>query len=323
MDHAHWMEDRLGTLGDRSLKQLVLPASHDAAMYLTSFPQSLGRTQNLSIYGQLHEGVRYFDLRPAWRDGTICMHHDFILGPTLAQVLDDVRRYMSNGHRELVILKFSHYDKINAEHYNTAVGQIESELGPWLYKSRSAQRLADIPLRDYLSAHGTVLVFFEGSFPARYSAPGIWVYRDWDNSDPAIGDLRVYDQYSNVTSYPVMKSDQFAKFDRYDGKCKIRPDVPCDLFLLSWTLTPPTNVPTYAKEPNEHLADDMATLKIPNRFGCMVNLLYADCVETAHLTDAAIRLNESLYQSRGVPPRTGPARSGSAEGIGASFHFPP
>ncbi len=299
MDHAHWMEDHLATIGDRSLKQLTLPASHDSAMYLTGFPQSLGRTQNLSIYGQLAEGIRWFDLRPQWRDGRIVMHHDFIAGPSLAEVLSDVRRFMSEGHRELVILKFSHDDRFDSSHYAATINQIKDQLSPWLFTSQRAnQRLSEIPLRDYLQSHGTVLVVCDGGFPVAQPTPGIWIYRDWDSGDPAVGDLRVYDQYSNSISYPAMKADQFAKFAGYDGRCK-RADVPCDLFLLSWTLTPPTDVPGYAKEPNQRMASDLANMQIPNRFGCVVNLLYADCVETADVTDVAIRLNK---QSRGVSP---------------------
>jgi hypothetical protein len=300
------MEETLDQIGKRSLKQLTLPASHDAAMYLTGFPQSLGRTQNLSIYGQLNEGIRYFDLRPAWREGEIFMHHDFIMGPKLDVVLGDVQRFMSENHCELVILKFSHYDAIDDAHYSTMVQQIQTKLAPWLWTTPvTNQRLADIALKTYLRSHGTVLILCDGSQPLAHPMPGIWIYRDWDSRNPAPGDLRVYDQYANTTSYGEMKSDQFKKFELYNGRCKSKPDVPCDLFLLSWTLTPTTNVPAYAKEPNQRLANDINELKIPNEFGCVVNLLYADCVETAKLTEIAIQLNKQRNeQSRGVSPRS-------------------
>ena len=62
-------------------------------------------------------------------------------------------------------------------------------------------------------------------------------------------------------------------------------------FLLSWTLTPTTNVPAFAATINPQLATDLAGLKIPNSFGCRINLLYADCIETANATDVAIQLN--------------------------------
>jgi hypothetical protein len=283
------MQANLDLIGDRSLKQLTLPASHDAAMYLTGFPQSLGRTQNLSIFDQLNHGVRYFDLRPAFRNGEIVMHHDMILGPRLATVLDDVARYMT-GHRELVILKFSHYDQLNETRYAGMATQIATKLHRWLWQVRSGKRLADIPLREFLRTNGSVLVVCEGNDPIHKPVPGIWVYRDWEDRDAAAGDLRVFDQYANSMSYPTMKADQFKKFADFNGRCK-HADVPCDLFLLSWTLTPPTGVPGFAKDVNPHLPVDLKTLTIPNTSGQIPNLLYVDCVELGGVTDAAIELN--------------------------------
>jgi len=287
------MEESLDRFGDRPVKQLVLPASHDSAMYLTSFPQLLGRTQNLSIYAQLTDGIRYFDLRPRWKSSShFVLSHGPIDGPDLSTVLNDVRRYMNQGHRELVILKFSHYDRFDSHQYSEMIRQVSQQLTPWLFTARpEAVRLADLSLRDYVQPHGSVLIVCDGDYPIANPLPGIWVYRDWDSADPAPGDLRVFDQYSNSTSYPAMKADQFAKFNRYDGRCRARPDLPCDLFLLSWTLTPTTNVPAFAAVINPHLATDLSELKIPNQFGCRINLLYTDCVETAHATDLATELN--------------------------------
>ena len=92
-DNSHWMQDHLDTWGERPLKQWVLPASHDAAMYESGWVKSLGRTQDLTIYDQLMYGVRWFDLRPKSSSGMLYMHHGPVLGPKLAEVLDDVRRF--------------------------------------------------------------------------------------------------------------------------------------------------------------------------------------------------------------------------------------
>ena len=93
--------------------------------------------------------------------------------------------------------------------------------------------------------------------------PGIWVYRDWDAADAERGDLRVYDRYAASTDYLRMKADQFDKFARYDGKCRRRSDLACDLFMLSWTLTPATGVRAYRELPNRKLAEDIRELKCP------------------------------------------------------------
>jgi hypothetical protein len=299
LDPSRWMEDHLASFGNRSLRQLVLPASHDSAMYRSGFPQSLGRTQTLNIYSQLKLGVRYFDLRPQWRGGTLYLHHDIITGPMLIEVLEDVRQFMNEGHRELIILKFSHYDSFDDDRYKQTTNLIQDRLSPWLVRSKPAdKRLADIVLADFVDATGKVLVVCDGSYPIRVHCRGVWVYRDRDSTDAVVGDLRVYDQYSNTISYIQMKADQLAKFDRYDGRCRRAPDLRCDLFLLSWTLTPPTDVLAFAAEPNQKLADEMAKLRVPNRYGCIPNLIYIDDVETSNLATIAVKMNETIFHSR-------------------------
>jgi hypothetical protein len=64
-DRASWMGDHLATLKDKTLPALVLPAAHDAGMYLQPFPWA-GNTQDLNLFSQLAYGVRYFDLRPTY-----------------------------------------------------------------------------------------------------------------------------------------------------------------------------------------------------------------------------------------------------------------
>jgi hypothetical protein len=293
--HARWMEDRLEILGDRPLSRLVLPAAHDAGMYESGLLKSLAQTQDLDIYRQLCRGIRYFDLRPRWYDGKLFIHHGPVTGPEIGKVLEAVRRFLAEGHRELIILKLSHYDGFHDRAYKELVKHIKASLDPWLYKSLlRGKRLADITLAEYVRQTGRVLVVCDGDYPREHRSQGIWVFRDWDSGHPEQGELRVFDQYAHTTLYSVMKHDQFDKFNRYDAKCKVRPDVPCDLFLLSWTLTPTTNVRAYAAEANRNLEAAIRELEVPNRFGHVVNLLYADYIGSANVTEVAIQQNEQL-----------------------------
>src|SRR5882724_6423727 len=136
-DRARWMEQRLPQLKDRTLKQLALPASHDSGMYLGGLA-TLGKTQDLSIYGQLADGIRYFDLRPKWSGGKLYITHGPITGPLLQDVLNDIKKFLSEGHKELAIFKFSHYDNFSDDVYKTLVKQINDTIGAWLYKSLPA-----------------------------------------------------------------------------------------------------------------------------------------------------------------------------------------
>ena len=62
-----------------------------------------------------------------------------------------------------------------------------------------------------------------------------------------------------------MQKDQFAKFERYTGKMAHDQNLPCDLFLLSWTLTPATGVWFAAQAANRRLGEYI--LKTPPTIG--------------------------------------------------------
>jgi hypothetical protein len=298
LDRADWMRDRLGgPLRDKTLKQIALPASHDAGMYGLGAQAILGKTQDLNLHDQLAAGVRYFDLRPRWADNDLYLCHGPITGPKLDEVLADVRRFLAEGHRELAILKFSHYSGFDdaqgeSRAYRELARRVKAALEPWLVKAiPRGQRLCDIPLKEFLAGGGKVLVVCDGAFPLKAPQEGLWVYRDWDAPDAEAGDLRVFDQYANKVVLDKMKDDQTRKFQAYDGRCQ-RPGkdgrpVPCDLFLLSWTLTPPSGVWLVSKEANRTLPSAAEFLK-PNGHGLGVNLFYTDYVEYSHNVDMSI-----------------------------------
>ena len=247
------------------------------ASYVTAFGTSIFARKNRARQSTCIM-ARFKD--PSWRPFWMTCH-----------------RFLIDGRRDLVILKFSHYDGFNRDVYNQMVKEIKASLDPWLLTTvPKDKRLADVPLAEMLAKHGVVLVVCDEDYPLADHSDGIWVYRDWSASDPEHGDLRVYDRYANVTDYEAMKADQFRKFREHNGKCKTRNYLPCDLFLLSWTLTPVTGVASYSKLPNEHLADDLKGMKVPNSHGCVCNLLYADYVETADLTNVAMAQNALIEQ---------------------------
>ncbi len=293
-DRANWMGNRYGTLKDKPLKQLVLPASHDASMYTGDI---LGRTQNLSLYEQLCHGQRYFDLRP---DKNLNIVHGVVKGPRVQEVLNDVKKFMQEGHRELVILKFSHYDGFTQDIYRRLVKMLQDSLGAWLLQKTWSGRLADAPLQTLIGNGGKVLVVCDGEYPVNIPTQGIYVYRDWDSNNPHEGDLTVYDQYSNTVFYERMSADQLAKFEAFNGKCKNDSKVPCDLFLLSWTLTPPTGVSAVSKSANRNLGQAMSSVKT-NSQGFIPNLLYVDYCQFARATDVAIMENAAQKLDRPMP----------------------
>lgn len=288
-DRCRWMQDNLPLLRGKTLRDLTLPASHDSGMYTKSL---LASTQYKDLHDQLAYGIRYFDLRPGWYAGRLHIFHGGNMGPLLSDVLADIQRFMKEGHRELVLLKFSHFQDIDDERYDEMTDMICSSLKPWLVTSPlGEQLLAEIPLEDLISENGAVLAFCTGQAPITRHRDGIWVYRNWDESTPETGHLCVHDKYSDTTDYNEMKERQLAEFAAYDGKCTQKPEIPCDLFLLSWTLTPVTHVWKTCKEANLNLGAEMAKLEVPNPRGFIPNILYVDYVESARVTDVAMLQN--------------------------------
>ncbi|MDP9193891.1 MAG: phosphatidylinositol-specific phospholipase C domain-containing protein [Acidobacteriota bacterium] len=303
-NRASWMKDRLSTLGKTRLGDLVLPGSHDSGMYLSGIA-ALGKTQQLSLYGQLTAGVRYFDLRimRIGRSGPFVIYHGPIIGPYLAEVLKDIRRYAIEKHRELIILKL-YFPMRSAGEYQMLVKQISDSIGDWLVTSKppGKQRLADVTLEEYVEsvAEGpAILVVVDGEYAVNASNPGFWVYRNWTAGALAAaeGDLRVFDRWSDREIFEKMKNHQFDQFEKYTGKMQNAPTLPCDLFLLSWTLTPGTGVWFAAKEANRRLGEYILKTSRRNQFGQMINLLYVDYVEYARVTDVALFRNAEVTTS--------------------------
>lgn len=308
-DRANWMRDRLGRLGGKTLRELVLPASHDSGMYTTGI-SVLAKTQELSIGGQLEYGIRYFDLRPKYDagDGRIDIQHGGIEGPTLAEVLLDIQVFAAAaGRQELIVIDFSHFEDFgspgDSTGYQLFLEQVAASLGSWLVKWKpQGVRLADIPIGDLLGGGTAILVSVDEAWAVANPTDGFWVFRnarvwpDKANEYPYVvadGDLRVYDAYSDTTSYEDMEVDQLAKYRIYDGDCASDPGLVCDLFLLSWTLTPWTGVWFDSKDCNRHLGSAMAGQDIPNSYGFVPNLLYVDYCEFARVTDVALFANRT------------------------------
>lgn len=281
MNTANFMADLLPTISALPLNKMVLPATHDAGMY-TGGVSVLAKTQDLDLYQQLSAGARYFDLRP---NSSLDIYHGPISGPPLQEVLKDIEKFFNEGHRELAILKFSHFKNFNNVIYQDMQKMITDHLGKWLYNKlpNGVARLADNTLGNYLSNGGKILILVDDDWAIDCPEKGFWVYRDWSSKHPEQGDITVYDEYSDKTSYKKMSMDQLDKLKKFNGKCKNNSSIPCDLFLLSWTLTPITDVWSYSKKANCQLGQVMSTQN-PNRDGYFANLLYLDYFQYARPT---------------------------------------
>jgi hypothetical protein len=356
LDRANWMGDHRGQLQDKTLREIALPGSHDAG----AFAVDRARTQDLSFAGQLAYGVRYFDVRPKFTgDKSVSQgdlshyftYHDIgifgdYLGPNLDTVIREVRAFMQS-HRELVILKISHYNRFDKAIFGKLAYELTHEergLGPWVYKPQDGEavfvpRLARRKLSEFLKPdRGTVLILADTDGSTDYveedqHADGILRYRDWYAANPEQGDVTVFDVFSDVASYPpmpysaepdshyaslpgsrnVLPKGQLRKFHEFDGMCRgtgsTPGTTPCDLFLLSWTVTPKPATPSetafddadpaarelvenlgrkyYSGEYNGQRITVQGTT-FQNGAGQYVNVLYTDAVEFSRSVDVAM-----------------------------------
>lgn len=318
VDRSRWMSDRLAVMGHNTLKDISFPGSHNAAMYdptddglVPGYPTG-DRDQNLTVYEQLGQGVRFFDLRPKWTRDDIYIYHGNTVGPLLSSVLSDVQKFMNEGNRELVILTLTHYEGFDSDSkFQTLTSKIQSYLGRWTYKrsANDSRRLADIPLSEYLGT-GVVLPVSAGDYYYNHPVPGIYVYRTADSGDAAKGDLVVYDKYSDSGSYDYMSQDQINKFNNFNGKCDDGV-TPCDLFLLSWTLTREGSAFPGAMEADSQLGIAMSGVTNPNSHGRSLNITYLDFTQSARPVDVCLTLYESKRQPAATlaPARTQTRRS--------------
>lgn len=306
-------------LGPDLVKDLINSFIKDLAV-------NLAKTQERRIGDQLSYGVRYFDLRPKKIDDYWCIHHsqdlqfkkrlnqDFTIelssvsatGPSLDEVLGDVAGFMKN-HNELVILNFSHYKALNMKSdrfkdfdagcYKTLIQKIKVHLDPWLYTDLpKGKRLADVSIGDYLAEQGRVIVVCSGHYPVDNPEKGIWAMQDCGGSDIS-NSLRCFDEYSDTDNVETMKQKQFRKYEDF-GADDPKQEAPCDLFLLSWTLTKQGDwqngsVRDLAFEANRIFPSAMKELTVPNSHGRRPNMLSLDFVgPDTGVIEAAIELNE-------------------------------
>jgi hypothetical protein len=205
-----------------------------------------------------------------------------IEGPQLKEVVKDIATFFKENESETVILKFSHFQDFSDSAYLQMTEMISKYLDEWMLKEipDGFDRLAEVTMNNYV---GTILVVIDEDWAIDRAIPGFWVYRDWDSENPHVADLTVFDEYADTTKFEEMKEDQLAKLNDFKGICAHDSKVPCDLFLLSWTLTPWTNVASTSKDANRELGAVASYLQ-PNSKGFYPNLIYLDYLEKARPT---------------------------------------
>jgi hypothetical protein len=313
-----WMRDRLDSLGEKSLSQIVIPGADQAGMYVNKG----GSAQDQPILDQLKGGVRFFDVRvkqssPGQLDTYVSFGSDEFIGAPVQDILIDVKNFLNTDikRREIIVLKFSHFENMGhcssvelSPGYQILQLMINNNLGNRLLLDTGGLRPADIPLNTLLANGSKVIVLVDGDYASSKCSQeqsGFYVYRDWcsgefgcaGTGDPALGQFNVFDQTSITADFNSMRNNQLEKFNIFNGKMKNDPNVKCDEFLLAWILGNPgnrlENISHLSQPANANLGDEMYKLKA-NPLGFIPNVLSVDYYERARVTDTAIEMNKRL-----------------------------
>jgi len=241
-----WMHENLGVLGNRSLRNLCIPGSHDAGMSTltagTPFAKPCNTvTQTRSVLDQLHAGARYFDIRPVLSGGQLYTGHfspvptlgvQGATGQSLDSIIDDVNAYTADN-QELIVLYLSHDLKtdlgifpLTQTDWNFLLTKLLRLNHRFVAPNPTTVDLTTLPLRDFIGSQAAVVVVAQPS-------NGTITLGDFVNQGfykPQ--SFPVVDEYANTESLDTMQTDQLIK------KLPVhRPAPDAGSFLLSWTLT--------------------------------------------------------------------------------------
>lgn len=248
-DLTDWMQQSLGTLGNRTLKQICMPGSHDAGMS-TFDAGTIGahfansQTQLLNFYDQLVAGSRYFDLRPVISGGEFKAGHyseleDIWLGGNGEKVSDIIKQVndFTAKYKELVIINLSHtldtdndYKDLSQDQWNKLFDQLKGINNRFTADKPGSHDFTGNTLGSFITDRASVFIFAQ--LPSGISL-GDYANQGFFTQD----NFPIYDSYSNSNDAETMKKDQLSKLKTErnlvadDAKRKDK------FHIFSWTLT--------------------------------------------------------------------------------------
>lgn len=307
-----WMEANMGTLGNRTLRQLCIPGSHDAGMsvceHATAFASRCNvQTQTRSILEQLDAGSRYFDIRPIIGGGDFFTgHYSWVgaasswqgaRGQSIDSIIADVNRY-TTWNKDLVILYLSHdlntdagaqsYRPFTQEEWNRLLEKLSGLQNLHTVADIRSLDLTTLPLKQFIDGKPAVLVIVDPS------GGGISLGNHAGKGFFPASCFPVYDRYSETNTLNTMVNDQLTKMKQQ------RPNPSQSYFLLSWTLTQSDAQATLCSTGTVSSILDLAAEADPEIYQMLLpacsaqtypNILYIDKYDTGAMAALAMAVN--------------------------------
>ncbi|MCJ1380428.1 hypothetical protein MMC17_003531 [Xylographa soralifera] len=242
-----WMQASLGTIGQRPLRHVCMPGSHDSGISVITGGTLFGdarvcQTQVKSIADQLSFGIRFFDIRPVIAGGEFYTGHygnlpglgwQGVNGQSVRQIVHQINVFTATN-KELIILSISHdfntdagrdYRGFNQEEWDRLFQEL-TRLDSLFVAPRSTTDLTLLTMNQLIGnkqAAVIVVVSIDRSHLTLGNYVGHGFY--YDSQFP------FYDNYANSNDPNVLIEDQLQKLQIQ----RDHPDTP--LFSLDWTLT--------------------------------------------------------------------------------------
>lgn len=244
-----WMQQSMPLLGNRTLRHITMPGSHDAGMG-TFTGGTIGahlantQTQYLDFYGQLMAGSRYFDLRPVisngkWVSGHYAEVGEIWLGGNgqpIAEIIQQINKFTAQ-YKELIIINLSHcYDTDNnwadltQAQWNALFETLKGINHRHIVPNPAFTDFTQKRLGDFITDRASVFIVAQlptDIYIGNYLNQGFYEPHHFP----------LYDSYSNTNKALTMRTDQLAKLHQHRN-ITASPALRKDLFhIFSWTLT--------------------------------------------------------------------------------------
>jgi hypothetical protein len=308
------MFNHLSLLGNRVLREICIPGSHDSGMSVFGNSTLLAApcntvTQSYNIENQLNAGARYFDIRPVISSGKYFTGHysEFTIagintwqganGQSIDSIIAQLNAFTSKTS-ELIILNLSHdlntdtgnnnYRHFTQVEWDILLNKLRDEVQHLFI--HTTHDLTMLSLNEFIAdgSSAVVIIVEPGDGDIKlgdYTSSGIY---------PAAS-FPVYNSYANTSDINTMITDQLTKLNSQ------KPTPLASYFLLSWTLTQNTlqaatcqtglanSIKTNAVAANNRLDSRLIPVCTAQ---CFPNIVYVDNItDTPDLVSIAMEIN--------------------------------
>ena len=226
VDVSSWMENLPNEKQLSPLKDLVIPGSHDSGTFSLDKNMEIGPdepnlirkfgklvkpvvynwsvTQSMTIYEQLRSGIRYLDLRVAYRtadkNSEIRVLHG-LFGWTIDQVLDEVNRFVANYPKEIVILDFNHFYKMDQAAHKKLANTLDASFSKIL--RAPGRQGPNVTLQEMWGNEEKVIIIYH-DYDVVDTYPCFWpphlICSPWPNTDDTNQLLEFLNKKSEASS---------------------------------------------------------------------------------------------------------------------------